>query len=196
MRDMRQLLLRQLLWGIGDMKNTQKTALGGLTAALVSVIMLVSDFTYPNQQFSIAAAAGVIILSLSFAAGKRTAIYSYAASSVIIFLICTYKLCAVYYILFFGYYPLLRSAFGRISSRVLSFAAKLIYFNLTVFVIIALCRYMLQTDMIVSELFGISIPYLFAMAINAAFIVYDLALHFYTVKYESRIAKLSLRYFK
>ena len=102
------------------MKNTQKTAIGGLTTAFVCVIMMFANLI-PIGQYAIPALAGMVIFMMSFVSGVRWGIYSFAASAVISFIICADKETAMCFVMFFVYYPLLKIALERIKVKALSY---------------------------------------------------------------------------
>lgn len=109
-----------------------KTALGAMATAL-SVVLLIPtalDLLY----IALPAAAGIIVLFCVIELSKGWAFGVYAATSLISVLVVPNKEAVVLYILFFGYYPILKGLIeGKIKNRVLEYVIKVLIFNVAVF---------------------------------------------------------------
>lgn len=175
------------------MSNTKKTAVGGLTTALVCVIMLLANLI-PIGQYAIPAIAGLIIYMMSFVSGKRWGLYSYIASSIISFVICADKETAMCFILFFGYYPLLKNLFEKIKIRFIGFLLKLLVFNTAAIVIYFICLYVFGITQNFN-IFGIDLPLVMLLLFNLIFIAYDRMLSVYEENYAKRITKFAEKLF-
>lgn len=175
------------------MSNTKKTAVGGLTTALVCVIMLLANLI-PIGQYAIPAIAGLIIYMMSFVSGKRWGLYSYIASSVISFVICADKETAMCFILFFGYFPLLKNIFEKIKIRFIGFLLKLLVFNTAAIVIYFICLYVFGITQNFN-IFGIDLPLVMLLLFNLIFIAYDRMLSVYEENYAKRITKFAEKLF-
>lgn len=108
------------------MKNTKKITLCGMVAAIAVVIMLTSYFPYLT--YAIPALAGLFIMVPLIECGVSWAFGTYISSAVIIFI--TGELEAkVLYVMFLGYYPILKSLIERIRKQVVEWILKLLCFN-------------------------------------------------------------------
>ncbi len=85
------------------------------------------------------AIAGCLLIPVVVEANVRWGFATYAAVAVLSFIIAPDREAALFYIVFFGYYPVLFAVIGRIKNKVLRYAAKLLVFNaaLTVEVLVS-----------------------------------------------------------
>lgn len=143
-----------------------------MMVALASVLMLVSYFPYLT--ISIPALAGLCIMVLVIETNYKYAFLAYFASAVIVFLIAEPE-AKMLYVLFFGYYPIVKALIEKIKSRILEYVVKFLVFNMSV-----ISAYFLLSKLFafeISELgnFGkFSIIVLLLIA-NFVFILYDIA---------------------
>ena len=128
----------------------------------------------------------VIIALIEY--GKGSPWMVYAAISVLSFLILPSKLPALFFALFFGFYPILREKFER-KNKLLRWILKELTFNVCLAVIITL--YMLLFFESVS--LAIPLPWLIVAAVvlcEIVFVMYDIALErlitFYVIKLRHR----------
>ena len=94
------------------MKSTKKITLCGLVAALSVVIMLTSYFPYLT--YAIPALAGLFMMIPLIECGLKWSISTYVASSFIIFITGETE-SKILYVMFLGYYPILKSIIEKIS---------------------------------------------------------------------------------
>ena len=106
----------------------------------------------------------------------------YLTTSLISLLLLPNKLPALYYALFFGYYPILKLTFEKFKAPI-SYTAKLVCVNVSLFLIAKLSTYFISVS---DELIGMSF-WLFLLG-SGVFILFDVAL--------SRIAMSYRRYWK
>lgn len=111
------------------MKRTKSITLCGLMAALASLFMLTSYFPYLT--YAIPAMAGLFIMVSVIELGVKWAVLTYFASAVIVFLLAEPE-AKLLYILFFGYYPILKAVTERQKSRVLEYLIKFLIFNVAI----------------------------------------------------------------
>lgn len=108
--------------------NTQKLAFSGVIAALCTVLLFLSG-VIPVATIALPALAGCLLIAVVVEAGTRWAFGVYATCSVLSLLLVADKEAALFYILFFGYYPVLYAFLGRIRNKAAKMAAKLVIFN-------------------------------------------------------------------
>jgi len=170
------------------LKNTSKITLCGVFSALAVVFMLLGYFPYFT--YSAPAVAGLFIMIPLLEIDKKYAFLSYLSSSVIVFFTCETE-AKMLFILFFGYYPILKAVIEKLRKQLLEWIIKIISFNTAV----AVCYFALKllTDIKVDD-FGILGKYgalIFLVLCNFAFVLYDIAIsrvsNIYFVKLHPKI---------
>ena len=141
-------------------------------AALAASFMLLSYFPYLT--YAIPAVSGLFIMITVIELGNKWALGSYCASVLPIILFAEIE-CKLLYIMFFGFYPVVKAATEKIRKPVIEWPVKIAVFNLAV----------LLTYMFFAKLFDISLEefnefgkysaVLFLLAGNIVFVLYDIA---------------------
>lgn len=114
------------------MSTAAKTAIGGMATALSVVLLLPTalDVLY----IALPAAAGMITLFCVIELSRGWAFGVYAATSAISIIVIPNKEAALIYVLFFGYYPIIKGLIeGKIKNRILEYIIKVLIFNVAVF---------------------------------------------------------------
>ena len=110
------------------MSQSAKTAIGGMTAALSVVLMLptvMGLWTYALPAF-----AGILIMFTIIELDKKWATGIFVAVSLLSFILLPNKEAAVFYLCFFGNYPIIKGVLeGRKMPRVLEYIIKFVVFN-------------------------------------------------------------------
>ena len=157
------------------MSNSGKIALGGLLTALGVVLMFLTGLI-PIGTYALPAIAGVLLIVAVIEIGAKWAWMIYAAVAVLSLLFAADKEAALLFVLFFGYYPVLKSFLERISNKVLSWISKFAVFNVAVVACFFLAVNFLQLPEDSFTVFGIYLPWVFLILGNAVFLIYDIAL--------------------
>lgn len=165
------------------MKQSAKTALGGITAALsLTVLFLMSVF--PSATIAAPAVAGMLLLFLVIELGRKWAFGVYAATAVLAVLLIPSKEAAILYAVYFGYYPILKSVLeARLNNRAAEWTVKIL-----TFAAIMTSSYYLMIRFLGIEFEDIgkygkaSIPILLGVGIFA-FIAYDYCLTLFVGQY-------------
>lgn len=172
-----------------DMKRTYAVALGGIIAALSTLIMLFAAI-FPIAELALPALAGVLLIAAVFEIGEGWAFLIFAAVSILSLIMPSNKDAAIYYIFFLGHYPVLKSYLERINNKYLKWAAKLAIFNIcsvaAVFVIIKISG---MPDDFAKHGFAL-VTTVLAVALNVTFVVYDVAVSRLTVLYNRRLRRI------
>ena len=157
------------------MSKSGKIALGGLLTALGVVLMFLTGLI-PIGTYALPAIAGVLLIVAVIEIGAKWAWMIYAAVAVLSLLFAADKEAALLFVLFFGYYPVLKSFLERISNKVLSWISKFAVFNVAV----VACFFLAVNFLQLPEDFVYCIWHLFAWVFlilgNAVFLIYDIAL--------------------
>ena len=166
-------------------RQARGAALGGVIVAL-SVVLLMMASIFPLADLLLPALAGILLVAVVLELDVRWAWCVFAAVCLLGFLLSPDRTSVIYYLFFFGHYPLLKNYIERLHSKILQWVLKLPLFN-----VCAIAAYLL-----IIKLFGVSenvgrygYPVLLAL-MNAAFILYDIALSRLIVTYFYRIRKM------
>ena len=176
------------------MKNSAKTALGGMISALSLTIMLLTAVV-PYLTYALPAIAGALLVLMVIEINKKWAFCAYAAISILSFLILPDKEAAMMYVAFFGYYPVLKPFLeSKLSNNKLCWLAKATVFNIAIVV----------AYLVIVNVFGIPIDEmeeygkwgaaaLLVMG-NVMFVLYDICITrlvtLYLLKWQKRFRKL------
>lgn len=162
------------------MKQSSKIALGGIIAALSVVLMMLTAI--PAMTFVLPAIAGVLLMIMVIEVSKGWAFMVFVAVSFISIFIVPDRMAAVMYILFFGYYPVLKALIESKLPRAAEWILKFAVFDVSI-----VAEYFLLTFVMGVSVFDMSfwtekeiplaaIIVVAIIFVNAVFFIYDLAL--------------------
>lgn len=178
------------------MRESSKSALGGIIAALAVSVMLIT-YISPFLVYTAPAFAGVMLIVIVAEIGNKWAVGTYAAISLLSLFLLADKEAAVFFIALFGYYPILRGFINaKLRNKYLIWFLKLFIFNCALFVSITVCNYVFGIDYSEITDGGVWFIVLFTLAMNAILFLYDFLTAKLTVLYVSRIQKKIRRLFK
>lgn len=173
------------------LKNTGKIALCAMLAALSSAFMLISYFPYLT--YAIPAVAGLFIMIAVIEIDIKWATLTYLSSAVIVALIAEPE-AKMLYILFFGYYPILKSIFERLKNRLIEYLLKFLLFNAAIIAAYAFVATLLGVSVGEMGDFGEYTAIVLLLSANVVFPIYDAAVsrmaQFYLARLHSQIAKI------
>ena len=182
------------------MSQSAKTAIGGMTAALSVVLMLPSVmglWTYALPAF-----AGILVMFTIIEIDKKWASGIFVAVSLLSLMLLPNKEAAVFYLCFFGNYPIIKCLLeGKKIPRVLEYIIKFIVFNAEV--LLAGFIMVKVFGMPMAELLGTegetafwveyALPITLAMG-NVTFILFDklltMMVTIYLVKWQKKFRKM------
>lgn len=141
-----------------------------MVAAISVVFMLLTRFL-PYLDITFTAIAGILLAVIVIEAGEKWAFLVYITVGLLSLLLSTYG-AAFYYILFFGPYPILKSFFERISSKILQWAIKIICFNICAAILYFVLAAVTGLPEAIAK-YGLIIS---GIVVNICFIIYDIAL--------------------
>lgn len=175
--------------------QSSKIALCGVIAAL-SIVLLFLTGIVPVATIAMPAVAGCFLIAIVAEIGLRYGVAVYAVVSVLSVLLVPDREAALFYFVFFGYYPVLYGVLSRIRNRVLCWLAKLLVFNAAVGVEALLAIYLLHIPF--DEILPFGWPFLpvLLLLLNAVFVLYDLSMNGLIVFYIRRLHPVVGRYFK
>lgn len=112
-------------------KKSTQIALGGMFSALCLVLMFMTGLI-PFATYAIPAVAGAMLIPVMVEVGAKTAVLVYVAVSLLSVFIVPDREAAMMFIVFFGYYPILKFTIDRIRRRSVRLLCKYALFNITV----------------------------------------------------------------
>ena len=156
-----------------NMNNTKKITLCGIMAALAVAVMLSSYFPYLT--YAIPAAAGLFMMVPLIECGLSWAFGTYAVSAAIIFLTAETE-AKLLYVLFLGYYPILKSSVERINKQIIEWLLKLAVFNTAVISCNFILKFIFSMPFGEFGLLGKSGYAVFLGLCNIVFVIYDIGI--------------------
>ena len=171
-------------------KTTKIISVCGLFAALSVVIMLLAYIGVLT--YAVPALAGALLVIIYLELGVKNAFTVYFAVSVLSFIMCE-KESALCYLLFFGYYPLIKAYIERIQSRVSQWIIKVALFSVSFSLVLILATFVLDIPI---DTMGYGVYYIIGLflGLEVMFVFYDIALTrvitFYLVVYREKFRKL------
>lgn len=166
------------------MKSTKKLAFASIFTAL-SVIVLFIGSVFQTLDLSCAAFASLIILVAFIELGKSWSLGVYAAASVISLVILPYKVAALIFVAFAGFYPILKEPLNRIKPMLLSYAARILCFNIFLAIFVYLAKEFFSMQ---EEFQGFTV--VICILANVTFVVFDHALEKIAVYYIQKLKPL------
>lgn len=159
------------------MKKSYKVALGGLIMAL-SVIIMALTTVIPVASFAFPAVAGVILVILSLETSKKWAFLVYIGVSLLSIFLSSDHTAIISYIVFFGYYPILKEVIEKLRKSVLEWIIKYAVFNAAIIIGVLITFALFGLEYLMAEYgqFGIIGIAAFYLGVNGVFAVYDIAL--------------------
>ncbi len=110
------------------LKQSAKTALGGVGAALMLALMFLLS-VFPSATISAPAVASVVMVFAVLELGKGWAFGVYAATAILAVLVLPSKEAAVLFAVFFGYYPIVKAVLEKKAlRRILEWIIKILMF--------------------------------------------------------------------
>ena len=182
------------------MSQSAKTAIGGMTAALSVVLMLptvMGLWTYALPAF-----AGILVMFTIIEIDKKWATGIFVAVSLLSLMLLPNKEAAVFYVCFFGNYPVIKCLLeGKKMPRVLEYIIKFIVFNAEI--LLAGFIMVKVFGMPMAELLGTegetafwveyALPITLAMG-NVTFILFDklltMMVTIYLIKWQKKFRKM------
>ena len=174
------------------MKLSLKVSIGGAVAALGLVLMFLTSLV-PFGTYAFPAFAGILLIVIVIEIGYAFALSVFAATALLSFLLVTDKEAALLYVMFLGYYPIVKALIERIGSRVVQYIVKLALFNATMIGAFYIAIFVLSIPTDSFNIFGVYLPWVFLIAGNVVFVLYDICITMlvtiYMKKWHIRINK-------
>ncbi len=175
--------------------NTMKLALSGMLTALGTALMFMTNLV-PVAAYTLPAVAGALLVVAVVEMGEGWAWSAFIASSLLSILVVADKEAVAMFVLFFGYYPILKARFEQIQKRALCWLAKFALFNAAIILEFFLSIRLLGVPEESFTIFGIYLPWVFLLLGNVSFLFYDYCLSCMVVIYFQRMHKSVQRWLR
>lgn len=167
-------------------RDTFRVAFCGLITALSLALMLMTSLI-PVGSFAFPCLAGMLLVAIVIEFGWKWAIAAFVAVSILSALFAGDKEAVVYFIAFFGFYPILKSAVERLRSRIIQYIIKYAVFTVCMIGAFFVCKFVLSIPDDEFVIFGVYVPWVFLIAGEIVFIIYDLAVTVIVTNYILRV---------
>ncbi len=163
-------------------------ALCGVLGAL-GVVALMAGEIIPLTSICSPVFVMFLMIPVIHECGKKMALGWYAAVAILGLLLTSANPEAAIIFLAFGYYPIVRRAFGRIRPKLLRIVCKLVFFNGSVCAVYAVLIFLFRLDAVLQQLQQTGKVILAATVIlaNACFFLVEAALDRFEVQYIVRL---------
>ena len=141
---------------IFNMKKTRCTTLSGMISALSVVIMLLTNIM-PSMMYVIPIVTGVIVFAVNEVLGRSWALGVFFTTGLISSILLADKEVALNYILFFGYYPLLKIPYEKLP-KIASWGVKALTFNVALCAIGGIVTFVLKVPFLDEDFGKFTIP--------------------------------------
>ena len=148
----------------GTPSLARRTAVGGIAAALGITVMYLGSVV---DVLDLSAFASFLLIAVISESGRRDALCVFAVTALLSWLLLPNRSPALLYTVFLGYYPMLKITLDRLG-RVAGTVLKLVILNAAV-----TAAYFISHLIFAS---GADDTWLWYPLVNAAFIIYDIAL--------------------
>ena len=168
------------------MKNTVKTALGGMCIGLSAALMMLSS-VIPFLTYAIPAMAAILVMFMRIECDWKWGLGVYFGTAIVSALVVPEKEAVAIYIALIGYYPLLKTLFDKLP--------KIVGYMVTVATYYIIMHVFGISTELLKDTQGFMIPLLVVLGL-AAFIMYDIAIEKLEIAYYRKWQKQFRKLFK
>lgn len=174
--------------------RSARLALNGMVVAVSTVLMFLTGLV-PAGSYAIPALAGVPMMFVVIESGTGWAWAVYSAVTLLSFLVAADKEAALLFFMLFGCYPILKAVCEKKFRRRYAVVLKLLFFNAAACAEYFIAIWLLGVPRDSFTVFGVSVPWLFLILGNFAFLLYDYALSLLAVQYCSKLRLFIRKWF-
>lgn len=171
------------------MKQNKKLIVSSIVAALALFLMIIAGII-PIGTYAVPVIASLLYIVLIREVGYSWAIMAYAVTSIMSLILCADKETAINFILFFGYYPILKTLLEKIKPKILKIIVKLIIFNIAMIAVFYIAKFIFMIPDSSYIVFGVYIPWAILAVGNVVFVIYDYALTGLIAKYDRNFSSI------
>ena len=171
-----------------------KIALGGVISALCLMFMFCSGL-FPMFDYTIPTFSGFLMVIMIVETNAAWAFTTYVAVSFLALLITPNLQCSLLFVIFMGYYPILKYFLDKLKLRPLAWVIKFVVFNAAVVVFYLLFQFVFMTENMLEgmEKFGKYAELILLAGANVFFLIYDYLVGILTNIYVSWFRKRILK---
>ncbi len=178
------------------MRESAKAALGGIVSALAVVVMLVT-YLSPLLVYTAPPFAGILLILIVNELGYKWGVGTYVSISLLSVFFIADKEAAVFFTMFFGYYPILKLWMDRtLKTRLLRVILKLLIFNVSVAASVAICIFVFHIPYDAFAKSGYILLAVFWAMLNFLLVVYDYLISALQILYQKKLRKRIQRIFR
>jgi len=167
----------------------KKVTLGGVLTALGLICIYLANLL-PTTRLTFLAIGSMFIFVMVIEFGVRAALATYAATSLLAVAILPFNLLAILYIIFFGYYGVVKYYIEKINHLILEWVIKIIFFNLLMAGLYMLILIIPSFKNMMDTSAGAFTVWSTVALGEIAFIVYDYGYSIVISYYKNRLKKL------
>ena len=168
------------------MQRSFKLSFCSIMSSLSTVAMILTGII-PIGTYALPAIAGVLLLPIIIEFGCKPSIYAYITTALLCTVLAADKEAVVLFILFFGYYPIVKSKLAKIKFKFLQLLLKLLIFNVTIILSYLIAIKVLLVPQEALVIAGISLPYVLLIFGNIVFLMYDYCINLIAIMYVFKI---------
>ena len=168
-------------------KPTFRLAFCSAAAALEVVLMMVTSLVRIGT-YALPCFAGLLTIAVVIEYKCKWAFGVFGVTAVLSFFLSGDKEAVVMFIALFGYYPILKNIIERYNKNaVVRWIIKLFVFNAAAVGSFFVVTLILEIPASEFSIFGVYLPYVFLLAGNVFFILYDLSINVFVRFYVQRL---------
>ena len=176
------------------MRESSKAALGGIVSALAVVVMLLT-YLSPLLVYTAPPLAGILLILIVNEIGYRWAFGTYVSISVLSVFFIADKESAVFFAMYFGFYPILKLWLDEhLKKKLIRVILKLVIFNISITGAIAVCVFVFHIPYDDFTDGGMIMLGLFWFMLNCLMFVYDFLItalqKLYLEKFRKRLRRM------
>ena len=165
------------------MNKSKKISLGAITT-MISVVLMYATSILPTAKLFLLSLSSFLIAILIIEAGKSTAMISFIATSILSFILIPNKLILIPFILFLGYYPIVKLYIESIDNLLVEWVLKIIVFNVAMCVNYILFINVFAKNLVIPLAIGFVV-----LGLQIVFIVYDYIFSMFIHYYNNKLRK-------
>lgn len=166
-----------------------QVAIGGAISALALALMMLTNI-FPFGTYAFPVISGIMLISVFIEFGFGFSIVVYSVISLLSLLFVTDKEAALFFVLLFGYYPIVKSYIEKLKIKAVQYIIKLFIFNTAAVGVYFLLLFIFGLPEDAFQLFGVNIPLLFLILGNIVFIIYDYVINIIVFQYVQKYRKI------
>lgn len=177
------------------MNKSIRLAFCGILTALCTMLLFLTGLISIGT-YALPALAGMLLIVAVVELGAGWAWPVYIAVSVLSVLLAGDKEAAMLFVLFFGYYPILKALIEKKKKKYLAFILKFAVFNVSMIVCFFISIKFLGVPEDSFTFHGVYLPWILLVLGNAAFVLYDYAISALVLAYYQRFHKIVGKWLK